>query len=179
MLGPFHAALATAALILGAAVLWQPKGGQRHRRAGRLYTATLLLVNVTALAVYDQSGRINAFHVLALVSLATLSGGFVPVFLRRPQHRWLELHAYFISWSYVGLVAAGAAQIATMVSGAHGPLTVGLSSLAVVLIGGVWIHTRIPRSLTGVVLKLELRRDPSGREPLSQQATVANGCSKP
>lgn len=87
------------------------------------------------------------FHVLALVSLLTLTAGLTPAVLRRPVSWWLELHGYFMSWSYVGLVAAGIAQLVTMSSGLPAWLTVGLSSVLVVVIGGVFIHTRVPMAL--------------------------------
>lgn len=46
-----------------------------------------------------------------------------------------------MSWSYVGLVAAGAAQIATMSASLPPQLAVGLPSILVVIIGGVLIHS--------------------------------------
>ena len=148
MLGPTHAALTVASLILGALVFVQQKGGARHRLLGYLYAGTLLLVNVTALSVYKESSALGPFHILALVSLATLSGGFVPAFRRWPRGSWLEAHAYFMSWSYVGLVAAGAAQMATKLAGS-GVLQVAAPTALAVSVGAILIHSRIPRILSG------------------------------
>jgi len=152
MLGTAHIALAVASLTLGAMVFLQPKGGRRHRLLGRLYAGALVLVNVSALLVYEESSGPGPFHVLALVSLATLSAGLVPALLRRPGGSWLEAHAYFMSWSYVGLVAAGVAQVGTMVAG-PGALPVVLPSVLVVLVGALLIHGRVPRVLSGFARK--------------------------
>lgn len=147
MLGFVHVTLAIACLVLGALALIKRKGGKRHRTLGYLYTAALLLANVSALSVYQESGQIGPFHVLAVISLATLTAGFVPAFLRRPGMAWLNLHAYFMSWSYVGLVAAGVAQLATHYSPLPGALAVALPSTIVVAVGALLIHTKVPRAL--------------------------------
>ena len=148
MLGTSHAALAVASLILGAMVVMQRKGGPRHRLLGYLYAGALLLVNLSALSVYEEASGLGPFHILALVSLATLSGGFIPAFRRWPRDSWLEVHAYFMSWSYVGLVAAGAAQMATKLAGS-GVLQVAAPTALVVSVGAILIHRRIPRILSG------------------------------
>lgn len=148
MLGTVQTALAIASLTLGAIVFFQQKGGGRHRFLGYLYTGALLLVNVSALLVYEESSGLGPFHILALISLATLSGGFIPVFLRWPGDSWLEAHAYFMSWSYVGLVAAGAAQMVTMFIG-PGVLQVMIPTVLIVLVGALLIHSRVPEILPG------------------------------
>ena len=101
MLGTLHLVFAIGALTVGAAVACRPKGDQRHRALGYFYAISLLLVNVSALSVYEDSAGVGPFHILALVSLVTLISGFIPAFLRRPVTGWLDLHAYFMSWSYV------------------------------------------------------------------------------
>lgn len=151
MLGTVHVVFAVAALSFGAAVVCQPKGDRRHRTLGYFYSLSLLLVNVSALSVYEDSAGVGPFHVLAVISLVTLISGFIPAFLRRPVSWWLDLHAYFMSWSYVGLVAAGVAQIATMSSSLPARFAVGLPSILVVIIGGVLIHTRVPKVLAALV----------------------------
>lgn len=146
-----HLGLAILALALGAYVFVRPKGGRAHRWLGRVYAIALLLVNVTALATYEDSAGPGPFHVLAVVSLATLAAGVLPVLLRRPRGAWLQRHGYFMSWSYVGLVAAGCGQMATLYP-VLGDLGVALSAGLVVLVGGLLVHTRVPRvlaSLTG------------------------------
>jgi hypothetical protein len=129
-------------------MLAQHKGGLRHRLLGYLYSATLLFVNLSALSVYVDSSAIGPFHILALISLATLAGGFIPAVLRRPNDSWLNIHAYFMSWSYVGLVAAGIAQITTKFAGA-GTIQVVIPVILIVLVGVLLIHVRVPHILSG------------------------------
>lgn len=62
----------------------------------------------------------------------------------------MSLHAYFMSWSYVGLLAAGLAQLATSFSGLPGAVAVGLPSILFVVGGGLLIHTRVPKVLLGL-----------------------------
>tara|TARA_R100001143_G_C3360653_1_gene135258 strand:- start:9356 stop:9820 length:465 start_codon:yes stop_codon:yes gene_type:complete len=150
MFGTVHVVFALAALISGAAVVFRPKGDRWHRILGYFYTISLFLVNVSALSVYEDSVGFGPFHILAVISLATLICGFIPAFLRRPISSWLNLHAYFISWSYVGLVAAGIAQFATISSNLPTHFAVGLPSILVAIIGGALIHTRVPKILVAL-----------------------------
>lgn len=148
MLGTIHVVFAIAALFIGAVVAFQPKGGRKHRIYGYFYATFLLSVNVSALSVYEETVGMGPFHILAIISLVTLICGFIPAFLRRPTSSWLNLHAYFISWSYVGLVAAGVAQLVTMWSNLSQWFAVGLPSILVVIIGGGLIHARVPKILS-------------------------------
>ena len=61
----------------------------------------MLLLNITALMIYDLDGRFGPFHVASVISSATIGAGFVPVYLRRPRAAWIHLHANFMCWSYV------------------------------------------------------------------------------
>jgi uncharacterized membrane protein len=147
MLGTIHITLAITALAVGAAMFLQGKGGRRHRNFGYLYSGALLLANLSSLLVYQDSAGPGPFHILALVSLITLSAGVVPAILRTPRKVWINRHAYFMSWSYVGLVAAGVGQMATKISDLPGVVAVGLPSVVIVLVGAVLIHTRVPQVL--------------------------------
>ncbi|WP_237059084.1 DUF2306 domain-containing protein [Microbulbifer sediminum] len=147
MFGTAHIIFAVAALAIGALVFLQKKGGENHRILGYLYSAALLLANLSALLVYEDSKGPGPFHVLALVSLATLSAGFVPALLRSPRNTWMLYHAYFMSWSYVGLVAVGVGQFATMLALFPGFVAVGLPALVIAVGGGVLIHKQVPRAL--------------------------------
>jgi hypothetical protein len=82
-LGLVHALFGLTALVLGLSVILGRKGTRLHRRLGRDYLLAMVLLNATALAIYDLYGRFGPFHWAALGSLATLGAGFVPVFLRR------------------------------------------------------------------------------------------------
>lgn len=54
-----------------------------------------------------------------MVSLAILLAGIIPVVRRRPADGWLERHYFFVTHSYLGLVAAGIAETSTRVLGPH------------------------------------------------------------
>jgi uncharacterized membrane protein len=66
-LGAFHAALGLLAVTLGLMAMAVRKGTATHRRAGLLYVVVMVLLNATALMIYDLFGRFGPFHVLALV----------------------------------------------------------------------------------------------------------------
>lgn len=153
ILGTVHFALASIALILGAAVFLKQKGSRAHRALGYLYSSALILVNLSALSVYEDASGPGPFHALALISLATLAAGFLAAYLRRPKESWLDLHAYLMSWSYVGLVAAGVAQMVTMLAG-PGSRQVVIPTISIVLLGGLLIHKRVPKILLGLYPRL-------------------------
>lgn len=60
LLGLTHTATATAALLLGPAVFFRRKGDRTHRRVGYAYVASMVILNVTALAIYDLFGVLAA-----------------------------------------------------------------------------------------------------------------------
>jgi uncharacterized membrane protein len=113
--GDAHWISASGALIAAALVFASRKGTRFHRNAGWTYVLAMLTVNVTALSVYQMSGRWGPFHWLALVSLATLGAGLAPA-LHRPGGRrragWLGYHSHLMAWSAIGLACAGVSQLA-------------------------------------------------------------------
>lgn len=148
--GLIHTLLGIAALLLGLAVVLQQKGTRVHRRIGQGYVLSMLLLNATALMIYDLYGRFGPFHVASVVSLATLGAGFVPVYFHRPTG-WMPLHAMFMCWSYAGLVAAFLAEIATRVPGVRFGSGVAAATALVLVGGAILIHTRVPRILAAFV----------------------------
>lgn len=148
--GMLHTGFAIVALLLGALVVGQPKGTRVHRAIGQVYALSMVGVNATAFMLYRLLGHFGPFHVAALVSIVTLVLGVTPAVLRRPRGTWLRYHAYFMSWSYVGLVAALAAE--TMVRlplirpiGVSFAIAVLGATLAVVALGAVIIARHVPR----------------------------------
>lgn len=111
-LGTAHVVAASVALALGLIVLARRKGDIWHVRLGRLYVATMLVVALPVLFVYDITGRPGPFHVLAVVSLFTTALGWLHV--RRRGHTGLGVvaHATFMAWSWIGVLTAGLAQLA-------------------------------------------------------------------
>ena len=143
--GLVHATIGLAAILLGLPVVLLRKGTMLHRRVGLLYVVSMVLLNATALTIYDLFGRFGVFHWLAIVSLATVSVGIVHVWFRWPARSWMELHAQAMSWSYAGLVAAFFAEIGARVPGVDFATGVIVPTIAVMAIAAVLIHSRVPR----------------------------------
>lgn len=107
--GLFHTITAILSMIFGTAVLLNRKGTLRHRRMGRVYGISMLLMILSAFAIYNLGG-FSLFHAFALVSLITLILGIIPV-LRKKKPNWYASHYYFMSWSVVGLYCAFWAEL--------------------------------------------------------------------
>ena len=151
-LGWIHTIFGLVALVAGTAVIFLKKGGRWHRTLGHVYLTNMLALNISALFIYKLYGHFGPFHWMAVASLLTLIVGMVPVFTRLPKGGWLQLHAAFINGSYVGLVAAFAAEITSRLPGTeeYFGLVVGLTSALVIGIGATLIHRNLPQSLTRV-----------------------------
>jgi uncharacterized membrane protein len=141
-LGWFHTATALMALGSGAAVLMRRKGTRSHRRMGWMYAVSMVLLNVTALLIYRLFGYFGPFHVAAVVSLVTVVAGVVTAVRRRPHDKWIEAHYYWMTFSYVGLVAATFAEIATRLPGAPFWWAVMIATFVIFWIGARWINRR-------------------------------------
>lgn len=149
--GLVHASFGIASLFLGLGVVLLPKGTMLHRRIGLSYAASMLLLNLTALAIYDLFGRFGPFHALALLSLATVVAGVLAAWLHRPAAGWLEAHARCMSWSYAGLVAAFVAEIAARVPGVNFTAAVLVPMSLVTVVAAVLIHTNVGRAIARIV----------------------------
>lgn len=106
VLGIIHTGCGILALLLGGWILLARKGTRAHARAGWGYVASMACLNGTALALYHLTGGFNTFHALAVANLAMVTGGVVQVLNRRRWRRWLWRHYQYMTWSYVGLLAA-------------------------------------------------------------------------
>jgi uncharacterized membrane protein len=145
-LGAAHLTAAIAALVFGAVVLLARKGTQDHRALGTAFIAAMVVVNVTALGIYRLTGAFGPFHALALVSLAILARGVTAVLRRRPG--WLVTHYYCMGWSYIGLLAAAAAEVIAraplgLVHDARSGLRIGLVATAVFIVIGFIVLPRL------------------------------------
>lgn len=153
--GWLHIIGATSGLILGMIVLVAPKLGKLHRVLGLGYLASMITVNISALTIYRETGNIGAFHILAVVSLITLALGYNEVARKRKTKGWLERHGIFMSWSYVGLVAAGVSQYVSHYVPVDPTLGNIAASVLLFVIGGILAFTLVPRTVR------ELSRRPS------------------
>ena len=158
-LGWAHTATAVVALASGAAVLVAAKGTMRHRQLGWIYAASMLGLNGTALFIYRLFGGFGPFHAFAIVSLVgVLCGTASGIMVRRHRRareldaraRAIEYHYAWMTWSYVGLVAAALSEVATRLpifrpqpgTGIGFGIGVALATLLVVVIGARLIRTR-------------------------------------
>lgn len=147
MLSSLHILTAFSAMVLGTVVVTSRKGTAFHRLLGYSYVAAMLALNLTALGIYRLTEVFGPFHWAAVVSLATLVAGFVPVFLRWPARQWLDLHLRFMAWSYIGLLAAAASEAMVRLPAApFWPAVVGSSLL--VIVTGAYLLERNRRKLT-------------------------------
>lgn len=158
-LGLTHTATALVALASGAAVLLATKGTTNHRRLGWVYVASMLALNVTALFIFRLFGGFGPFHVAAMASLVTVLFGTVAAVRARryrlgrdavARARAIEHHYAWMSWSYVGLLAATVSEIATRLpafrprpgQGLAFTLVVVAATLLVVAVGSRMIRGR-------------------------------------
>jgi uncharacterized membrane protein len=161
--GYLHLSAAVVALLAGAVIFFRRKGTIIHRALGYGYSAAMVTVLVTALFIYRLTHSFNILHFFAVISTPPLVIGLAVAILRRPG--WLEWHYRWMSWSYVGLFAAFAAETATRVILPYAreqfgitsrsffwTLVVGMSAL-VTLIGA-----RLIRRNRGLARALEAKR---------------------
>jgi uncharacterized membrane protein len=147
LIGNAHHAMALLALASGALVLLSKKGGRRHRRTGWVYVASMAAVNLTAFLIYDLFNRIGPFHIAAMVSAITVLIGVVPAVRRRPNRSWVEHHAHWMAWSYIGLVAAAVSEVSTRYLDMPFSATVLVATAIVLIAGGLLVWMRLPATL--------------------------------
>jgi len=109
-LGSLHVTAAVLALATAAVVLMRTKGTTTHVLLGRVYAVLLVLVDAMALLIYQDGVGPGPFHLLAVVSLATLTAAILWSPRRRGSR---QTHGILMIWSVAGLVGAGLAQGAT------------------------------------------------------------------
>ncbi len=148
--GAAHTAAAVIALILGPVLFSRVKGDKPHRQFGYAYVAAMLVVCLAGLPMRGFMGVISPFHVLAIVSLVTVSAGLIGAVISANSQSgrpgMVHAHMKFMAWSYIGLVAAGSAQIGTRVAAAYGfsgaqiGVTIGVISVATCFTGAALIN---------------------------------------
>ena len=145
-----HVVAAFSALLAGVAVLLLPKGTHTHRVIGTVYVLALVLVNAAALSLHRENA-FGVFHALAVVSLVTIAVGLLPLLLGKRSPMIITTHAYCMTWSYAGLVAAGCGQLAVAIDLDVGEWVVPVAIGAVLSISGVVIFGRVPSILDRVL----------------------------
>ena len=141
-----HLVAAISALLVGVAVLLLPKGTHTHRVIGSVYVFALVLVNAAALSLHREDA-FGVFHALAVASLVTIAVGLSSLLLGKRSPTVIATHAYCMTWSYAGLVAAGCGQIAAAVGQDGGAWVVPVAIGTALSISGVAIFGRVPSTL--------------------------------
>ena len=147
-----HVGAAVVALVAGLVVLRARKGSRGHRVVGTIYGLALVLVNAAALSLHRENA-FGVFHALAVVSLCTLVVGLVPLLLGRRSAQVIVTHAYCMTWSYAGLVAAGCGQLVAALADDVLPGAVPVMIGAVLVISGLVIVRRVPPTLDRVLAR--------------------------
>jgi len=141
-----HVLAVLLALTAGAAVLVLPKGKHTHRVIGTIYVLALVLGNVAALSLHRENA-FGVFHALAVVSLVTIAVALSPLLLGKRSPMVIANHAYCMTWSYAGLVAAGCGQLAAATGQDVGAWVVPVAIGTVLSISGVVIFGKVPPTL--------------------------------
>jgi uncharacterized membrane protein len=110
-----HFAAACLAIPIGLYQLTARQGTPAHALLGRIYVPTMLVCNLTALATFRPSTPFILFHILALVSLFSLTAGMLALrrWLRDRRPEDLKNHKINMAYSWLGLMMAGASQFLT------------------------------------------------------------------
>ena len=101
-----HISLGFSSLISGFFVVFNRKGGPRHRLVGRVYAVSMLGLNLTALGIYKLYDGWGFFHWMAIASLMPLVAGYVAI-----RRKKIEPHYFFMCWSFIGLLCATISEI--------------------------------------------------------------------
>ncbi len=149
VLGGIHFGSAILAMITGMVIIFLKKGTNLHIKIGYTYAISMLILNVTALMIYDLFGGFGPFHVFAVISLATLIAGLIPAYLKKPEGKWLEMHYEFMNWSVVGLYAAFWSETFTRFFAFQGFwIVVGVATAVTVFVGAIFIKKKKSKILS-------------------------------
>lgn len=135
-IGLIHLITAILALIFGTAVLIANKATKFHKRLGYGYVASMVPMLITSFMLYNLFGSFGVFHIASIVSFATLVGGMVPVFTKRPGSNWAAYHFSFMYWSVLGLYGAFFSEVFTRIPETPFFGMVGIASALTFGIGG-------------------------------------------
>lgn len=131
-----HVAAATAALLLGAVVLFRRKGDAQHRSAGRVWAGLMIVVAVSSFFIHELRmwGQWSPIHLLSLLTLASLAWGVHMARNRRPDsHRRIMAGLYVGALVITGFftLLPGRIMHAVLFSGAPEPVATELAGSAV------------------------------------------------
>jgi len=109
-LGWMHSLACLVALAAGAFIFATPKGTRRHQQLGRAYLASMLVLNLTALGIY-QLGVFFFPHVLAVVTLVLMAAGWGAARMIRRHVAWKHVHLSCMILTYYMLIGGGVNEV--------------------------------------------------------------------
>ena len=98
-----------------------------------------------------RENAFGVFHALAVASLVTIAVGLSPLLLGKRSEVVIATHAYCMTWSYAGLVAAGCGQLADAVGQDLSAWVVPVVIGTVLTVSGVIIFGRVPSTFDRVL----------------------------
>ena len=111
-----HIIFGFSSLFFGLLVLLTSKGSAHHKLIGKLYVASMVILNATAFGIYELFNGFGIFHWGAVVSSLTIVCGVGVLIFRRKFKNWLVIHYDLMVWSYIGLLAATSNEMFVHVS---------------------------------------------------------------
>jgi len=98
-----HIVSSSLALIVGAMVLFQPKGTPKHKKTGVLYFWLMIVANVTCLFIVKAFGKWFFPHWLGITALAVIIPGYLFGKYHWGRH-WIKVHISCMIVSYYLLI---------------------------------------------------------------------------
>jgi uncharacterized membrane protein len=96
-----HIAAALAAVLLGAVVLYRPKGTAVHRMMGRVWVGLMLVVAVGSFFIQARD-RLSLIHILSVVIILSMASAVYAA-----RHNNIRGHKISMRISYASLCVAG------------------------------------------------------------------------
>lgn len=103
-----HLTFAIIGLVSGAVILYRKKGDVIHTWLGKVFITSMVLVNLTAFAFWPEHG-FTFFQILAVWNLVWVLLGYYFA-AKKPTKKWLGYHYYFVTYAYLGVLAAAIAR---------------------------------------------------------------------
>lgn len=138
-LGLFHFVVSMLALITSTWVLAKEKGTPLHKKMGYAYVCMMLLVCGTSFGMYRLTGKFGLFHWLALVGLATIAAGMIPMWMKNWSRSSKGVHLWFMYYSVLGLYAAFASELCVRIPNKPFYTMVGAATGVIFILGTLFI----------------------------------------
>ncbi len=143
--GWIHTILSGSAIAMGAEQVLRTRRDRLHRWIGYAYVVALLVGDIAILTVYRFNGHFNMFHVGAVANLLCLGMAMRPMWARPRPPQWKLTHYMWISWSYVGLLAAALTEFVVRtqpIPGKAASIVVTIAASGLVTGIGAWLIAR-------------------------------------